>query len=226
MEPGSVKRALAAGALVAAIVGVGLWQGPRWLAVSAPVAKPTAPAISQAVPAPRAAPDGVMTVDGSDQAADAGVTPMADRVAVVGILNKRNGVSRELTMKPGQALRVGDTIVRLRACEHTAPWEQDQLTGAFVQLDVKGVDKVWRRVFSGWLFKERPALNVVQHPVYDVWAKSCTMSFPEKGAGTDVIAASTAKKSAKAAPDDTSDGADDAPVTETNPASASPSNAM
>ena len=46
---------------------------------------------------------------------------MADRVAVIGLLNKRNGVERDLTMKPGQAVRVGDVVVRLRACETTAP---------------------------------------------------------------------------------------------------------
>ena len=41
-----------------------------------------------------------------------GGTPMAQRVAVVGLLNKRNGVSRELTLKPGQATRIGNAIVR------------------------------------------------------------------------------------------------------------------
>ena len=66
----------------------------------------------------------------------AGVTPMAERVAVLGLLNKRNGIVRDITLKPGQAIRVGDVIVRLRACETTAPWENEQLTGAFVQLDV------------------------------------------------------------------------------------------
>ncbi|MFT3976395.1 MAG: DUF2155 domain-containing protein [Sphingomonas bacterium] len=150
---------------------------------------------------------------------------MAQRVAVVGILNKRNGVSRELTMKPGQALRFGDAIVRLRACEETAPWEPEHLTGAFVQLDVRGPDNVWRRAFSGWLFKERPALNVVQHPIYDVWARSCTMSFPEKGPDTVAVTVSTAKKSASAAPDDSADDGD-APVAETNGPNASPSNTM
>jgi hypothetical protein len=32
-----------------------------------------------------------------------GTTPMAERVAVLGLLNKRNGISRDLTLKPGQA---------------------------------------------------------------------------------------------------------------------------
>jgi hypothetical protein len=50
-----------------------------------------------------------------------GTTPMAQRVAVLGLLNKRNGLSRELRLQPGQAVRIGDVIVRLRACETTAP---------------------------------------------------------------------------------------------------------
>lgn len=116
-----------------------------------------------------------------------GTTPMAQRVAVLGLLNKRNGQARELTLKPGQAFRVGDVAVHLRACERTASWEPDQLTGAFVQVDVRGVDKVWRRPFSGWLYKERPNLNVVQHPVYDVWTKSCAMAFPATGPATESI---------------------------------------
>jgi hypothetical protein len=112
-------------------------------------------------------------------------TPMAERVAVIGLLNKRNGLTHDLTMKPGQALRVGPAIVRLRACEQTAPWEDPPETGAFIQLDVQETrDNKWHRVFSGWLFKERPDRNVVQHPIYDVWVKSCAMTWPETGPNT------------------------------------------
>lgn len=112
-------------------------------------------------------------------------TPMAQRVAVIGLLNKRNGITRDLSMKPGDALRVGDAIVRLRACEQTAPWEDPPETGAFVQLDVRDVrDNKFYRIFSGWLFKERPDRNVVQHPIYDIWVKSCAMSWPETGPDT------------------------------------------
>jgi hypothetical protein len=107
-----------------------------------------------------------------------GTTPMAERVAVLGLLNKRNGISRELTLKPGEATRVGDVIVRLRACETAAPWEVQKLTGAFVQLDVRNPQGQFQRVFSGWLYKETPSLNLVEHPVYDVWPKSCAMTHP------------------------------------------------
>ena len=50
-----------------------------------------------------------------------GVTPMPERVAVLGFLNKRNGIVRNISLKPGQAVRIKDAIVRLRACEKSAP---------------------------------------------------------------------------------------------------------
>ena len=125
-------------------------------------------------------PEGnAVTIEVPRSAADQpGVTPMAERVAVIGLLNKRNGIVRDLTLKPGQAIRVKDVVVRLRACDATAPWETQKLTGAFVQVDVQRSDERWERVFSGWLYKESPSLNVVEHAVYDVWPKSCAITFP------------------------------------------------
>jgi hypothetical protein len=174
-------------------------------------------------------PETITTVQAPGAAVDErGATPMAQRVAVLGILNKRDGLSRDVTIKPGQAIRSGGVIVRLRACDHTAPWEPEQLTGAFVQLDVEQLDHRWHRVFSGWLYKERPSLNVVLHPIYDVWPKSCTMSFPETGPETVVTSAggdeapaanrSSAKKSAV----DTAPAPAPAPTAPSNAADSNP----
>jgi hypothetical protein len=127
-------------------------------------------------------------------AGQGGVTPMAQRVAVLGILNKRNGIVKTLALHPGQSARWKDLLVRLRACETTAPWEQEKLTGAFVQVDVQKPDKSWNRVFSGWLYKESPSLNVVEHPVYDVWPKSCEMTYPA-GPAAPVAPASSSNRS-------------------------------
>ena len=114
-------------------------------------------------------------------AAEAGIgTPMEERVATIGLLNKRNNETQELELSPGQQRRVGNVIVRLAACERTAPWEMPQETGAFVQVLVleRGSENQFRKVFSGWLFKNSPSLNVVEHPIYDVWVKDCAMEFP------------------------------------------------
>lgn len=116
-------------------------------------------------------------------AAEGQGTPMAERVATLGIVNKRNSLTREIEMKPGETRRIDDVVIRLSACEKTAPWEDPPETGAFVQVNVNerpdaDSDAVWKRVFSGWLFKNSPGLNVVEHPIYDVWVKDCAMSFP------------------------------------------------
>ncbi len=214
-----IRRGIAA-AVIAAVLIVGGWFGYRALhGDDAPVAT-TGPVV-QAVPS-AAGTDGVETVDTGDAATAGGGTPMAQRVAVLGLLNKRNGVARDLTLKPGQAVRVGDAVVRLRACEETAPWEADHLTGAFVQLDVRGPDRHWRRGFSGWLYKERPSLNVVQHPIYDVWIKSCAMAFPDKGPDTVSLSDPAPRSSAKKSPEADA-GADAAPIT---PDSASDNSTM
>jgi hypothetical protein len=110
---------------------------------------------------------------------DYGATPMNERVAVLGLLNKRNNVSEEIKLKPGESREIGPVIIRVSACERTAPWELPQQTGAFVQVDIRERGAAQHaRVFSGWMFLESPSLNVVEHPVYDVWVKDCTMRFP------------------------------------------------
>ena len=132
----------------------------------------------------------------------AGVTPMAQRVAVIGILNKRNGIVKNIALHPGQSARWKDLLVRLRACETTAPWEAEKLTGAFVQVDVQRPDKAWGRVFSGWLYKELPSLNVVENAVYDVWPKSCEMTYPPGPPAPAAPASSIPSSAKKSAPPD------------------------
>ena len=116
-------------------------------------------------------------------ASDVNATPLAERVATLGLLNKRNNISRDIEIRPGEARRIDDVIIRLASCERTAPWEEPAETGAFVQVLVNerpdaDSDAQWLRIFSGWLFKNNPGLNVVEHPVYDVWVKDCAMRFP------------------------------------------------
>lgn len=145
-----------------------------------PAARTPAPAASAPRPAPQAA------------------TPMAERVATIAILNKQNGLTRAVKMKPGQAVRWGGVTVRLAACEATPDWQQP-LTGAFLQVDVAEPRGQRRRVFSGWTYKESPSLNAVQHPIYDVWVRDCAMRFPETGPDTVVVRSAPQSSSPPAA---------------------------
>ena len=220
----------ALGGIAVALAGIGgaaiALQDEASAPVSTAAPKPTPTPTSTPAPSPSdtASPVPRPRAAAEPPPAVGKATPMNERVAVIGLLNKRNGITRDLTMKPGQALRVGDVIVRLRACETTAPWETQKLTGAFLQVDVEGFDKKWRRAFSGWVYKESPSLNVVEHPIYDVWPKSCAMTRPEIGPDTTRVAA---RSSSGAAPANRSSASNEAPKPAPSPsptASASPSN--
>lgn len=127
------------------------------------------------------------------------ITPMAEREVRLAALNKRTGVTQEFTAHPGDTLRFATLTVRVRACETTPPWEA-KLTGAYLQVDdtpaqVRRAPSVTRRVFSGWMFAESPSLNPLQHPLYDVWVRSCTMRFPDTGPDTLVVGRSASSQS-------------------------------
>ena len=147
-------------------------------------------------------------------------TPMADRVATLGLLNKRNNISQDLVMKPGESRRVGNVMVRLSACEKTAPWETDPEEGAFVQVlvqerkDASGGLRVAQGVFR-LAVQERARVNVVEHPVYDVWVKACAMSFPGEEAS---VPSPPARSSAKPSGSDSTP----APAPSPSPATESP----
>lgn len=160
--------------------GLVAWQAAEALQDGA-AANSTAPPDAPILAKPPAAQSGPKSPPLSENRA---ATPMAERSATLGVLNKRNGLSRDLVMKPGQAVRLGDLVVRLRACEETAPWEPEKWTGAFVQVITRENRVVWRKIFSGWLYKESPSLNIVEHPIYDVWAKACKMRHADVGPST------------------------------------------
>lgn len=147
-------------------------------------------------------------------------TPMNERTATIGLLNKRNNIAQDLTIKPGETRRIGDVIVALKACERTAPWELPQETGAFLQVFAQQAGSnqaAFGRVFSGWLFKESPSLNVVEHPIYDVWVKDCAMRFPgEEGGATPATERTGAVRPVPSAP--ASSGVTQAPTSSPAPA--------
>ena len=152
-------------------------------------------------------------------------TPVKDRAATIGLLNKRNNLGQDIVLKTGEAKRVGNVVVKLVTCERSLPWERPPETGAFVQVFVEERDKpdqplTWRKVFSGWLFKDSPSLNVVEHPIYDVWVKDCAMKFPGEEEAPAASASSAAKPAGSPSP---APSAKPSPKPSPKPSAAAPS---
>ena len=68
--------------------------------------------------------------------------------------------------------RFGTLEITLRAC-HKRPPEEPPESAGFLEIRELRLGEQPRPLFSGWMFASSPALNPLQHPVYDVWVLDC-----------------------------------------------------
>ncbi|NQW10230.1 MAG: DUF2155 domain-containing protein [Alphaproteobacteria bacterium] len=78
----------------------------------------------------------------------------------------------------GASAEFGTLRVHVATCQQRPPTLPPE-SAAFVQIDDARPDEPPARVFSGWMFASSPALNALEHPVYDVWVESCSSATTE-----------------------------------------------
>ncbi len=110
---------------------------------------------------------------------DAQAQRVTNKVAVFSALDKVTARIRKLEIPIDETVRFGSLKVTPRAC-YSSPPESRPKTSTFVQVDEVFLNGDEKRIFSGWMFAESPALNAVEHPVFDVWLTRC--GEPEKTA--------------------------------------------
>lgn len=104
------------------------------------------------------------------------------RMAILRGLDKISGRAIDINAPAGVAVRFGTLSITARYC-YTVPPEEPPETAAFVQIDDGKPGTPQKRVFSGWMFASTPALNGLEHPVYDVWVITCKTEEPATRAG-------------------------------------------
>jgi hypothetical protein len=72
-------------------------------------------------------------------------------------------------------VRFGTLIITVRACVKKPPEEPPE-TAAFIEIDEvransQGTES--KRVFSGWMFAQSPAISALEDPIYDVTVLDC-----------------------------------------------------
>ena len=106
--------------------------------------------------------------------ADRVSTPIAEFTG----LDKITGRIISFDVYMDETVQFGSLQVTPRVCYMRTPEEPPQ-TSSFVEVN-EVVDVAAGRqlqsIFTGWMFAESPALNAVEHPVYDVWLTSCKTS--------------------------------------------------
>ncbi len=93
-------------------------------------------------------------------------------VAVFSGLDKITGRITSFDVYIDETVQFGALQVTPKVCYTSAKGEVAK-TDAFVQVDEITLQRDIRQIFSGWMFADSPGLNAVEHPVYDVWLKSC-----------------------------------------------------
>lgn len=74
-----------------------------------------------------------------------------------------------------ETVQFGALQITPRAC-YTRPPTEVQRTSVFLEVDQVGLDGSLKRIFNGWMFADSPALNAIDHAVYDIWLIDCKQS--------------------------------------------------
>ncbi len=107
----------------------------------------------------------------------AGLMPVAAAaephdVAVLQTLDKVTARVSTVDVPVGGAARFGTLLIRVMHCDKRPPEETPE-SAAFLEIAEQRVGESPVRLFTGWMFASSPALNALEHPVYDVWVLDC-----------------------------------------------------
>lgn len=97
---------------------------------------------------------------------------LAQRVAMMQGLDKVTARVSTFPLEVDKPARFGTLEITLKACRKRPPEEPPEST-AFLEIREIRLGEQPRPLFSGWMFASSPALNPLQHPVYDVWVLDC-----------------------------------------------------
>lgn len=101
------------------------------------------------------------------------------RVAIVEAVDKVTAERMRFEVEVGgRPVRFQRTLIfTARACEVSAPDELVEDSIAYLEVDIqpRGVlqQAEPRQIFRGWMFASAPAVNGLQHPIYDAWVVGC-----------------------------------------------------
>ena len=108
-------------------------------------------------------------------AAPAVAQPIANPVASFAGLDKITGRITRFDVYIDETVLFGALEITPRAC-YSRPSTEAQRTSAFLEVDQRSLTGVSKRIFSGWMFADSPALNAIDHAIYDVWLVECKVS--------------------------------------------------
>ncbi|AVX04506.1 hypothetical protein MXMO3_01982 [Maritalea myrionectae] len=108
-------------------------------------------------------------------AAPAWAEPVANPVVSLAGLDKVTGRIITFDVYIDETVQFGALQITPRAC-YSRPPNETQRTSVFLEVDQVSLKQTVTRIFTGWMFADSPALNAVDHAVYDIWLVDCKQS--------------------------------------------------
>jgi hypothetical protein len=110
--------------------------------------------------------------------------PIANPVATFSGLDKITARVTNFDVYVNETVQFGSLQITPRVCYTRPATETQQRTSVFVEVDQVNLKGGTDRIFTGWMFADSPALNAIDHPVYDIWLVDCKQTSdtppPEK----------------------------------------------
>ncbi len=100
---------------------------------------------------------------------------IANPVATFDGLDKITGRVTTFDVYIGETVQFGALQITPRAC-YTRPPTETQRTSTFIEVDQVSLQGSLKRIFTGWMFADSPALNAIDNAVYDIWLIDCKQS--------------------------------------------------
>ncbi len=97
---------------------------------------------------------------------------IANPIANFSGLDKITGRLVQFDVYMDETVQFGALQITPRAC-YTRPPTESQRTSVFIEVDQVSLRGSTTRIFTGWMFAESPALNAIDHAVYDIWLVAC-----------------------------------------------------
>ncbi|MEH6524980.1 MAG: DUF2155 domain-containing protein [Sneathiella sp.] len=99
-------------------------------------------------------------------------------IVVLRALDKITARTLDLYVPIDEMVAFGSLSIHPRKCLKRPPEDPPETSTFLVITEInEGVEPV--RLFSGWMFASSPAINALEHPVYDVWVIDCRISDPD-----------------------------------------------
>lgn len=103
---------------------------------------------------------------------------IAHQTVILRALDKITARITEIELPIGEEARFGTLVLKALYCRTRPPIEQPE-TFAYLEIDDVKRNHERERVFEGWMVASSPALNPLEHSVYDVWVINCKTDSPE-----------------------------------------------